>query len=228
MSIESVILSNHLILFHPLLLLPPIPPSIRVFSNESTLRMRWPKYWSFNFSISPSNEYPGLIFFRIDWLDLLAVGLVSVIVFLIVDWLFFISSQSLLCISCILSVHASSLFIPASVLFSRFWIIFTISILNSYSGRLPIVSSFVWSGRFLLYSVTCWVFLCIFILFSLLHLRPPFCKLECPSSSQLWSLLSLGGIGQVLCEGFLVGGTCAYVLVDGAESCLSRGQCSVQ
>ena len=64
--------SSHLILCHPLLLLPPIPPSIRVFSNESTLRMRWPKYWSFSFSISPSNEHPGLIFFRMDWLDLLA------------------------------------------------------------------------------------------------------------------------------------------------------------
>ena len=65
--------SNHLILCHPLLLLPPIPPSIRVFSNESTLRMRWPKCWSFSFSISPSNEYSGLISFRTDWLDLLAV-----------------------------------------------------------------------------------------------------------------------------------------------------------
>ena len=65
--------SSHLILCRPLLLLPPIPPSIRVFSNESTLCMRWPKYWSFSFSISPSNEYPGLIFFRMDWLDLLAV-----------------------------------------------------------------------------------------------------------------------------------------------------------
>ena len=65
--------SSHLILCHPLLLLPPIPPSIRVFSNESTLRMRWPKYWSFSFSISPSNEHPGLISFRMDWLNLLAV-----------------------------------------------------------------------------------------------------------------------------------------------------------
>ena len=64
--------SSHLMLCRPLLLLPPIPPSIRVFSNESTLHMRWPKYWSFNFSISPSNEHPGLIF-RMDWLDLLAV-----------------------------------------------------------------------------------------------------------------------------------------------------------
>ena len=65
--------SSHLILCCPLLLLPPIPPSIRVFSSESTLHMRWPKYWSFSFSISPSNEYPGLISFRIGWLDLLAV-----------------------------------------------------------------------------------------------------------------------------------------------------------
>ena len=71
-SIESVMPSGHLILCHPLLLLPPIPPSIRVFSNESTLRMRWPKYWSFSFSIIPSKEIPGLIF-RMDWLDLLAV-----------------------------------------------------------------------------------------------------------------------------------------------------------
>ena len=73
MSIESVMPSSHLILCCPLLLLPPIPPSIRVFSNESTLRMRWPKYWSFSFSSIPSNEHPGLISFRMDWLDLLAV-----------------------------------------------------------------------------------------------------------------------------------------------------------
>ena len=65
--------SSHLILCHPLLLLPPIPPSIRVFPNESVLCIRWPKYWSFSFSISPSNEHPGLISFRMDWLDLLAV-----------------------------------------------------------------------------------------------------------------------------------------------------------
>ena len=73
MSIESVMPSSHLILCHPLLLLPPIPPSIRVLSNESALCIRWPKYWSFSFSISPSNEHPGLISFRMDWLDLLAV-----------------------------------------------------------------------------------------------------------------------------------------------------------
>ena len=72
MSIKSVMPSNHLILCHPLLLLPSIPPSIRVFSNESTLRIRWPKYWSSSFSISPSNEHPGLISFRMDWLDFLA------------------------------------------------------------------------------------------------------------------------------------------------------------
>ena len=73
MPIELVIPSSYLILCCPLLLLPPIPPSIRVFSNESTLHMRWPNYWSFSFSISPSNEHPGLISFRMDWLDLLAV-----------------------------------------------------------------------------------------------------------------------------------------------------------
>ena len=72
-SIESVMPSSHLILRHPLLFLPPILRSIRVFSNESTLCIRWPKYWSFSFSISPSKEHPGLISFRMDWLDLLAV-----------------------------------------------------------------------------------------------------------------------------------------------------------
>jgi len=72
-SIKSVMPSSHLILCHPLLLLPPILPSIRVFSNESALRMRWPRSWSFSFSIIPSKEYPGLIPFRMDWLDLLAV-----------------------------------------------------------------------------------------------------------------------------------------------------------
>ena len=73
MSIESVMPSNHLILCHLLLLLPLIFPSIRVFSNESVLRIKWPKYWSFSFSISPSSEYSGLISFRMDWLDVLAV-----------------------------------------------------------------------------------------------------------------------------------------------------------
>ena len=73
MCIESVMPSSHLILYRPLLLLPPIPPSIRVFSNESTLRTRWPKYWSFSLSISPSSEHRGLVSFKMDWLDLLAV-----------------------------------------------------------------------------------------------------------------------------------------------------------
>ena len=73
MSIESVMPSNHIFLCHPLLLLPSVFPSIRVFSNESALHIRWPKYWSFTFSISPSNEYSGMISFRMDWLDLLTV-----------------------------------------------------------------------------------------------------------------------------------------------------------
>ena len=75
-SIELVMPSSHLILCHPILLLPPIPPSVRVFSNESNLRMRWPKYWSFSFSISPFNEYPGLISLKVDWLDLLAAQVI--------------------------------------------------------------------------------------------------------------------------------------------------------
>ena len=79
MSIKSVMPSSHLILCRPLLPLPAIPPSIRVFSNESTLRMRWPKYWSFSVSISPSKEHPGLISFRMDWLDLLAVCTVALV-----------------------------------------------------------------------------------------------------------------------------------------------------
>ena len=84
-SVESVMPSSHLILCHPLLLLPPIPHSIRLFSNESTLRMRRPKYWIFSFSIIPSKEHPGLISFRMDWLDLLAVqGLVKSMVFPVV------------------------------------------------------------------------------------------------------------------------------------------------
>ena len=73
MSIESVMPSSHLIICHPLFLLPSIPPSIRGFSNQSALRIRWPKYWTFSLSISPSNEHPGLVSFRMDWLDLLAV-----------------------------------------------------------------------------------------------------------------------------------------------------------
>ena len=77
MFIDSVMPSNHLVLCHPLLLLPLIFPSIRLFSNESALRIRWPRYWSFNFSVNPSNEYSGLISFRIDWFDLFAVKALS-------------------------------------------------------------------------------------------------------------------------------------------------------
>ena len=88
-SIKSVMPSSHLILCCPLFLLPPVPPSIRVFSNESTLRMRWPKYWSFSFSIIPSKEHPGLISFRMDWLDLLAVqGTLKSLWAFIIQWLF--------------------------------------------------------------------------------------------------------------------------------------------
>ena len=82
MSMESVMPSSHLILCRPLLVLPPIPPSIRIFSNESTLRMRWPKYWSFIFSIIPSKEHPGPISFRMDWLDLLFVPTWPVMIYL--------------------------------------------------------------------------------------------------------------------------------------------------
>ena len=82
MSIELVMPSSHLILCCPLLLLPPIRPSIRVLSNESTLCMRWPKFWSFSFNISPSNEHPGLISFRMDWLDLLALqGTLNILIY---------------------------------------------------------------------------------------------------------------------------------------------------
>ena len=103
MSIESVMPSNHLILWRPLLLLPSIFPSIRVFSNESALCIRWPQYWSFSFSISPSSEHPGLISFRMDWLDLLAVqGLSRVFcnttvhhTWLILYWIYCVSTEFL-------------------------------------------------------------------------------------------------------------------------------------
>ena len=93
--------SSHLVLYRPLLLLPPMPPSIRVFSNESTLRMRWPKYWSFSFSISPSSEHPGLISLRMDWLDLLAVQGTLKSLFQ------YHSSKSILCCSAFFTVQLS-------------------------------------------------------------------------------------------------------------------------
>ena len=94
-SIDSVMPSSHLILCHPLLLLPPIPPSIRVFSNESTLRMRWPEYWRFSFSIIPSKEHPWLTSFRMDWLDLLAVqGTLAFLKHFFLPWPALIQSHS--------------------------------------------------------------------------------------------------------------------------------------
>ena len=107
-SIESVMPSSNLILCRPLLLLPPIPPSIRVFANESTLHMRWPKYWSFSFSIIPSKEIPGLISFRMDWSDLLAVqgtqGLLRVLSNTTVQWHQFLA-LSLLHSPTLTSIH---------------------------------------------------------------------------------------------------------------------------
>ena len=106
MSIESVMPSNHLVLCHPLLLLPSVFPSTRVFSNESALHIRWPKYWSFSFSIGPSNEYSGLISFRIDWLDLLAVqGTLKSLL-----W-HHSSKASILCCSAFFMVQLSHLYI---------------------------------------------------------------------------------------------------------------------
>ena len=106
MSIESVMPSNHLVLCHPLLLLPSVFPSTRVFSNESALRITWPKYWSFSFSIGPSNEYSGLISFRIDWLDLLAVqGTLKSLL-----W-HHSSKASILCCSAFFMVQLSHLYI---------------------------------------------------------------------------------------------------------------------
>ena len=125
----------------------------------------------------------------------------------------FSSSRSLLNVSCIFSI-----------LFPRFWIIFTIISLNSFSDRLPISSSFVWSGGFLPYSCICCVFLCLLILLNLLCLGSPFCRLQVCSSRCFWCLPPVGKVGSVGCVGFLVEGTGACVLVDEAGSCLSGGQ----
>ena len=124
--------------------------------------------------------------------------------------------------SCIFSILVSRLFICNSILFSRFWIIFTITILNSFSSRLPISSCFVWFGGHLSCSFTCWVFLCLFILFRLLCLGWLFCILAVCGSSLLWRFLPMGGIGWVACQGFLVREACISVLVGGAEFLLSR------
>ena len=119
----------------------------------------------------------------------------------IIHWPFFISSRSLLNISYIFSILVSNLFICDSILFLKFWIICTIIILNSFSGRLPISSSFVWFGGHLSYFFTCWIFLCFFTLFRLLCLGCPFCRLEVRGSFFLWSLLPVGGAGLVAWQG---------------------------
>ena len=144
-------------------------------------------------------------------------------------WLtLFISSRSLLNFSCIFSILVSRLFICNSILFSRFWIIFTIIILNSLSGRFPISSSFVWFGGHLSCSFTCWVFFCLFVLFILLCLGWLFCILAVCGSSLLWRSLTVGGVGWVACQGFLVREACVGILVGWAAFLLSGGQWSVQ
>ena len=120
--------------------------------------------------------------------------------------------RSLLNVSCIFSI-----------LFTRFWIIFTIITLNSFSGRLPISSSFVRSGGFLPCSFICFVFLCLLILFNLLCLGSPFRRLQARSSHCFWCLPPVGEVGSVTCVGFLVGATGACFLVGGAGSCPSGG-----
>ena len=133
---------------------------------------------------------------------------ISVIALFIIDWLFFISSRSLLNLSCIFSILVSSLFICNSILFSRFWIFFIIIILNSFSSRFPISSSFVWYGGHLSCYFTCWIFLCLFVLFRLLCLGCPFCRLEVCGSSLLWSLLPVSGVRLVVYQDFLIRGAC--------------------
>ena len=131
--------------------------------------------------------------------------------------LLFSSSRSLLNVSCIFFI-----------LVPRFWIIFTIITLNCYSGRLPISSSFLWSGGFLPCSFICCVFLCLLILLNLLRLGSPFHRLQVHSSRCFWCLSPVGKVGSVACVGFLVEGTGACVLVDEAGSCFSGGQDCIQ
>ena len=159
------------------------------------------------------------------------VFLSSVIALLIIYWVFFISSRSLLNLSCIFSILVSRLFICDSILISRFWIIFTIIILNYCSSRLPISSSFVWFGGHLSCFFTCWIFLCLFILFRLLCLGWPFCMLVVCGSSLLWRVLLWVGFSSlpwVASQGFLVRDAFVDVLVGGAGSLLSGVQWSVQ
>ena len=141
------------------------------------------------------------------------VFLISFIVLFIIDCFLFSASRSLLNVSCILSI-----------LFPRFWVIFTIITLNSFSGRLPVSSSFVWSHGFLPCSFICCAFLCLLILLNLLYLGSPFCRLQVRSSLCLWCLPLVARVGSLGCVGFLVDGSSACVLLDEAGSCLSGGQ----
>jgi len=152
----------------------------------------------------------------------------SVIALFIVDWLFLISSRSLLNFSCMLSILVSGLFICNSILFSRFGVIFTIIILNSFSGRLPVASSFVWFSVLLSCPFTCWIFLCLFNLFRLLCLEWSFCMLEVCGPSLLWRFLPVCGVGCVACQGFRVREACISALVGRAGSLLSEVQGSVK
>ena len=137
MSIESMMPSSHLILCRPPLLLPPIPPSIRVFSNESTLHMKWPKYWSFRFSISPSNEHPGLVSFRMDWLDLLAVqGTLKSLLQL------HSSKASILRCSAFFTVQLSHPYMTTGKTIALTWDSFHLLTPNSQSISLPPTTSF--------------------------------------------------------------------------------------
>ena len=141
---------------------------------------------------------------------------------------FYISSRSLLNIFCIFSILVSRLFPCNSILFSRFLIILTIIMLNSFSGRLYISSFFVWFGVLLSCSFTCWVFLCISILFRLLCFGCPICILAVCGPFLLWRFLTVGGIGWVACQSFLVREACVGVLVGVARFLLSGVQWSVQ
>ena len=142
-----------------------------------------------------------------------SVFLISVIVLFITDCLFFQSYMSLLNIYCIFLIHASALFIYAYIVSQRFWINFPIITLNTFSCRLPISSAFVSSCGVLPCSFIYWMFLCLLILFNLLHLGSSFWRVEGCFSPPLWSLPPLGGIGLITCEGFLVGGICACFLI---------------
>ena len=138
------------------------------------------------------------------------------------------SSMSLSNISCIIWILFSRLFICNSILFSIFWIIFTIIFLNAFSDRLPISSSFVWFGVHLSYSFTWWIFICLFILFWLLCLGWPYCMLEVCGSSLLWRFLPVGGVTSVGCQSFLVREACVNILLGGVGSLLFGVHWSVQ